>query len=172
MAADSSKVEIAIPGKTLGSLNSYIPGPGTHTYGDHIIASQLGYIVITAPKQAGSATAVNPARRLTKIVPAFGPEALPTLSVSRQAGAGGGRRRRQEVLPDVGNVVLCRVTRIMPRQAIVSIQQVRDTVLETEWQGVIRQQDVRATEKDKIKMYESFRPGDLVRAQVVRFTLF
>ena len=43
----------------------------------------------------------------------------------------------------------------MPKQAIVVIQQVGDTVLQTEWQGVIRVQDVRATEKDKVKMYLS-----------------
>lgn len=30
-----------------------------------------------------------------------------------------------------------------------------------------RQQDVRATEKDKVKIFSSFRPGDIVRAQVV-----
>lgn len=33
--------------------------------------------------------------------------------------------------------------------------------------GVIRSQDVRATEKDKIKMGECFRPNDIVRATVV-----
>ncbi|POR36432.1 Exosomal core protein CSL4 [Tolypocladium paradoxum] len=55
----------------------------------------------------------------------------------------------------------------MPKQAIVVIQQVGGTVLQTEWQGVIRVQDVRATEKDKVKMYESFKPGDVVRAQVI-----
>ena len=49
--------------------------------------------------------------------------------------------------------------------------EVGDTVLETEWQGVIRVQDVRATEKDKVKIYESFKPGDIVRAQVVSFFL-
>ena len=67
----------------------------------------------------------------------------------------------------MGNVVLARVVRLMPKQAIVVIQQVGATVLQTEWQGVIRVQDVRATEKDKVKMYESFKPGDVVRAQVV-----
>ena len=30
-----------------------------------------------------------------------------------------------------------------------------------------RVQDVRATEKDKVKTFSSFRPGDVVRAQVV-----
>jgi exosome complex component CSL4 len=30
-----------------------------------------------------------------------------------------------------------------------------------------RQQDVRATEIDKVDMYTSFRPGDIIRAEVV-----
>ena len=34
---------------------------------------------------------------------------------------------------------------------------------------VCRVQDVRATEKDKVKIFESFRPGDIVRAQVVSY---
>ena len=42
-------------------------------------------------------------------------------------------------------------------------------MLEGEWQGVIRVQDVRATEKDKVKIFESFRPGDIVRAVVVSY---
>jgi exosome complex component CSL4 len=78
-----------------------------------------------------------------------------------------GRRKRREVLPEVGNVVLCRVIRITPRQAVVAILVCGDTVLEAEWQGLIRVQDVRATEKDRVKIYESFRPGDIVRAEVV-----
>lgn len=32
-----------------------------------------------------------------------------------------------------------------------------------------RQQDVRATEIDKVDMHLSFRPGDIVRASVVSF---
>lgn len=34
-----------------------------------------------------------------------------------------------------------------------------------------RQQDVRATEIDKVDMHLSFRPGDIVRAVVVSFML-
>jgi len=30
-----------------------------------------------------------------------------------------------------------------------------------------RVQDIRATEKDKVQVYRSFRPGDIVRAQVI-----
>jgi exosome complex component CSL4 len=32
---------------------------------------------------------------------------------------------------------------------------------------IFSQQDVRATEKDKVKIYDSFRPGDIIRAEVV-----
>lgn len=32
---------------------------------------------------------------------------------------------------------------------------------------MIRAQDIRATEKDRVRVVESFRPGDLVRAVVV-----
>ncbi|GAO19742.1 hypothetical protein UVI_02030610 [Ustilaginoidea virens] len=85
---------------------------------------------------------------------------LATISVARHG-------RKREILPDVNNVVLARVVRLMPKQAIVVIQQVGETVLQTEWQGVIRVQDVRATEKDKVKMHESFKPGDIVKAQVI-----
>ena len=62
--------------------------------------------------------------------------------------------------------------RINPRQATVAILVVGESVLEAEWQGIIRAQDVRATEKDRVKIGESFRPGDVVRAQVVSLMLF
>ena len=74
---------------------------------------------------------------------------------------------KAEVLPEVNSIVLCKVTRITPRQANVAILVVGETVLDGEWQGLIRVQDVRATEKDRVKIFESFRPGDIVRAIVV-----
>jgi exosome complex component CSL4 len=38
--------------------------------------------------------------------------------------------------------------------------------------GVIRNQDVRATEKDKIKLAECFRGGDVVRGVVVCLSIY
>ncbi|KZZ88345.1 exosomal core protein CSL4 [Moelleriella libera RCEF 2490] len=145
---------IAVPGQILGPVSRYIAGPGTHVYQGNIASSLLGKVSINAP-----AKAPGPAKRLNKIT-APAPGDLATISVVRHG-------RKREVLPDVNNVVLARVVRLMPKQAIVVIQQVGDTVLQTEWQGVIRVQDVRATEKDKVKMHESFKPGDIVRAQVI-----
>ena len=33
--------------------------------------------------------------------------------------------------------------------------------------GVIRREDVRAMEKDSVEIFDSFRPGDMVRAHVI-----
>ena len=162
MAAEEMP-SIALPGNVLGPTSRYAAGPGTHIHEGNVVASLMGAVTVAAtPAQAAGP---GPAKRLNRITaPAAaaadrGPPA--TVSVARRGG------RRREVLPDVGHVVLARVVRLMPRQAIVVIQQVGATVLQTEWQGVIRLQDVRATEKDKVRMYESFKPGDVVRAQVV-----
>lgn len=182
-----STVPIAIPGQDLGAVLKYIPGPGTHVHNLHVCASVLGFIHVTTPPKPG-----GPSKRLTKITPAA-PTPLPTISVIRKPFTGGlvsetgsgpspeGKEETQvagaaqihgkgkaEVLPEVNSIVLCRVTRITPRQATVAILVVGETVLEGEWQGLIRVQDVRATEKDRVKIFESFRPGDIVRASVVR----
>ena len=77
------------------------------------------------------------------------------------------KEKKREIMPVVGSTVLCKVTRITPKQASVAILVVGETVLEGEWAGVVRVQDVRATEKDRVKVGESFRPGDVVRAVVV-----
>lgn len=154
-----SATAIAIPGQDLGSISQYQPGPGTHIYASRLYASILGAVRTTAPpKPAG------PQKRLTKITPAA-PQALPTISVLRPSATD--TKAKAEVIPKVNSVVLCKVTRITPRQATAAIFVVGESVLEGEWQGLIRVQDVRATEKDRVKIFESFRPGDVVRAVVV-----
>jgi exosome complex component CSL4 len=156
---------IAVPGQFLGQTTEYQPGPGTHIHDKKLYSSILGPITTTAPpKPAG------PQKRLTKIIPAA-PAPLPTISVVRDIAAASSKERgsksKAEIMPEVNSTVLCRVTRITPKQATVSILVVGQTVLDGEWQGLIRVQDVRATEKDRVKIFESFRPGDIVRAVVV-----
>lgn len=72
--------------------------------------------------------------------------------------------------PQEGSTVLGTVTRLSPLQATVSISVVDGIALSPgeDFNGVIRTQDVRATEQDKVKMSESFRGGDVVRGVVVR----
>lgn len=180
---------VALPGQLLGPASQYRPGPGVHLHEANLYSSLLGAVSITQSGPNSNTTSTSsssstpaaairgPPKRPNKLSAALQQQQshsastseLPTISVSR--GAAGGRQRQREVLPQVGNSVLCRVTRITPRQAVVAILVCGETVLEAEWQGVIRVQDVRATEKDRVKIYESFRPGDIVRASVVCITL-
>ena len=156
-------MSIVIPGQFLGPSSKYQPGSGTHLHNGNLYASVVGTVVtIEATSKQG-----GPQKRLNRItVPE--PQMLPTISVRRSLDKSKSRLpEKREVLPEVGKTVLCRVMRITPRQAVVAILVVNDSVLDGEWQGVIRSQDVRATEKDKVKIYDSFRPGDIVRAQVV-----
>ena len=80
-----------------------------------------------------------------------------------------GDRGGGTLLPEVGDEVFARVTRINPRQVWCEIVAVNGKAVSDSagFQGVVRQQDVRATEIDKVDMYESFLPADVIRASVL-----
>lgn len=73
--------------------------------------------------------------------------------------------------PAPNSVVLGSVTRLSPLQAMLSITVVDGVPLPAgeEFTGVIRTQDVRATEKDRVKIGDCFRGGDVVKGVVVSF---
>ena len=87
----------------------------------------------------------------------------------------GERITNTNVLPRVGDVVLARVSRVRVRQVDVVIQVVYpgDTeggegcVCADDWAAVIRKEDVRATEKEKVVCADGFRVGDVVRGVVI-----
>ncbi|KAI1365859.1 hypothetical protein F5Y08DRAFT_164681 [Xylaria arbuscula] len=174
MAVAAQAQTVAIPGQLLGPSNKYSAGPGTHIHESNLYSSLLGTVSITQPEKTA-----GPAKRMHRIAAlnnnnntastSSSTNTLPTISVApaNSSTAEPQQQDKREVLPEVGNIVLCRVTRITPREATVSILVVGDAVLSAQWQGVVRVQDVRATEKDRVKIYESFRPGDIVRAQVI-----
>ena len=54
-----------------------------------------------------------------------------------------------------------------PRFCKVAILGVESTPLKETFRGLIRKEDVRATEKDRVEIYKSFRPGDIVLARVI-----
>ncbi|KAK0255375.1 hypothetical protein B0A54_03141 [Friedmanniomyces endolithicus] len=133
---------IALPGQDLGPVSSNTVGAGTHLYGDHLFASIAGPVHTTAPKPPSKAP--------------------PTLSITRPTGA--------LLLPEVGTTVLGRITRTNARQANFSIQALGstgDVVLAEPLPAIIRQQDIRLTEIDKVTVAGSFRVGDVVRAVVI-----
>ncbi|KAJ2481067.1 hypothetical protein IWW56_002014 [Coemansia sp. RSA 2131] len=81
----------------------------------------------------------------------------PTIQVTRSA---------KFAVPTIGSHVLARVLRINPRAASVSIMMVGSTPCK-DFLGTVRVQDIRATEKDSVRVHLSFRPGDVIRAEVI-----
>ncbi|PFH54586.1 hypothetical protein AMATHDRAFT_37901 [Amanita thiersii Skay4041] len=71
--------------------------------------------------------------------------------------------------PAPNSTVLGVITRLSPLQATLSITVVDGIPLPAgeEFTGVIRTQDVRATEKDRVKIGDCFRGGDVVRGIVI-----
>jgi exosome complex component CSL4 len=63
--------------------------------------------------------------------------------------------------------VIARVTRLQTRQATLAILVVGEAVCADAIMAVVRREDVRGWEIDKVIMGESVRVGDLVRGVVV-----
>eukprot|EP00088_Acartia_fossae_P001975 TRINITY_DN10776_c0_g1_i1.p1 TRINITY_DN10776_c0_g1~~TRINITY_DN10776_c0_g1_i1.p1 ORF type:complete len:194 (-),score=13.41 TRINITY_DN10776_c0_g1_i1:134-715(-) len=76
---------------------------------------------------------------------------------------------QKTVVPSTGDIVTVEVLSVNPRFAKVHIKCVKDIVLPQPFRGQIRKEDVRAVEKDRVEMYKSFRPGDIVLARVISF---
>merc|ERR1712098_534324 len=65
------------------------------------------------------------------------------------------------------DIVTVKVLAVNPRFAKVHILCVGEVVLSEPFRGMIRKEDVRATEKDRVEMYRCFRPGDISLARVI-----
>ncbi|XP_061857414.1 exosome complex component CSL4 isoform X2 [Colius striatus] len=132
-------VRFCVPGERLCSTEEATAGSGTYTRHGFIFSSLAGC--------------------LEKRSEDSGVSVLPVVSVVRDA--------ESQLLPDVGAVVTCKVCSINSRFAKVHILYVGSTPLKSTFRGTIRREDIRATEKDKVEVYKSFRPGDIVLAKVI-----
>lgn len=151
---------LSLPGQVLDSTSSHQPGPGTHVYNSKILASIIGITVTT---------------------PATERKSKPTISIPRSASISlSTTTAKNNTLPVVGSVVLCRVTRVQKMQATASILVVNpsptatsyltysmSTNEELQFAAILRREDIRAYEKDKVVMNEMVRVGDIVRAGVI-----
>ncbi|KAJ3339998.1 Exosome complex component CSL4 [Gonapodya sp. JEL0774] len=77
------------------------------------------------------------------------------------------RDKEATAVPEIQAIVTGRIIRINPRFATMKVMVVGTTPTTEDFQGIIRLQDVRATEKDKVRIDRAFRPGDIVRARVI-----
>ena len=154
----------ALPGDVVGSTNTHLAGPGTHIWNSKICASILGPLSTISPSSKSS---------------------KPTMTISRTPIKSSTQPLKWNTLPALNSTVLCRITRVQQRQASASVLVVdpSPTVLIPEslahltittssaedvcFSAVLRREDVRLTEKDKVVMNECYRVGDIVRATVI-----
>ncbi|ORY15251.1 hypothetical protein BCR34DRAFT_183012 [Clohesyomyces aquaticus] len=183
---------IALPGQLLGPATKYAPGPGTHIHASNIYASIAGSVRplsskrVSVPLSTSTSQTSKPGAPKTKEkLGDKGTEKeklLPLITVSHtplQASdtdtdtctyTSSGRTissGSSNILPEVEAIVLARVTRLGARFATVEILVINDAVCRETFQGLVRREDVRATEKDRVRIEEVFRVGDLLRGVVI-----
>lgn len=133
--------ELAFPGDCLGSANQFSSGNGTYVREGQIYSSLVG-TMMTDPAGAGSAQ-----RPALHIIP----------KTSKAA----------DYVVRIGDTVLCKVGRVNYNQAFVDILMVGDLPLPFPVKAVIRREDIREKEIDKVVVHEFFKPQDVVRAVVI-----
>ncbi|KAH8491203.1 hypothetical protein H0E87_023373 [Populus deltoides] len=138
--------EMVTPGEVLGKATELKAGKGAYigSYRDTDI--QYVFSSLTGLRRTLSPSPDSPDQR-------------PTVEVTGHKAHG--------AVPEPGSVVIARVTKVMAKTASADIMCVGPKSVQEKFTGIIRQQDVRATEIDKVDMHLSFRPGDIVKALVL-----
>ena len=130
-----------VPGMRLcAAEDHYTSGHGTYAFHGYIYASLAGYLQLISNQKDNNHVLVE---------------------VHRPSG------KAQTAVPAIGDIVTAKVVSVNPRFAKVNIECVRDVTLTEPFRGQIRKEDIREFEKDKIEMYKSFRPGDIILARVL-----
>ncbi|CAO2836491.1 unnamed protein product [Amaranthus hypochondriacus] len=141
---DGDNIEHVTPGDVVGKATEFIPGKGTYLAADSagnkvIYASLTGCLTLSSS-----------------------PHSQDKRSVAEVTG-----HKAHGAVPEPGCTVLARVKKVMAKMASADIMCVGSKSVREKFTGIIRQQDVRATEIDKVDMHASFRAGDIVRAVVL-----
>ncbi|CAD6241743.1 unnamed protein product [Miscanthus lutarioriparius] len=132
--------DVVTPGELLGNSLTLAAGRGAYADGRSVRASVTGRRRIVPP-----APGSDDQRSTVEVV----------------------GHKAHGAVPQPGSVVIARVTKVMARMASADIMCVDSKAIKEKFTGMIRQQDVRATEIDKVDMYQSYRPGDIVKAKVL-----
>ncbi|KAL7750468.1 Cytoplasmic glyoxalase II [Sorochytrium milnesiophthora] len=133
-------MSVVVPGERIGSTADYAAGSGCYARDGVVYAAVVGAVTKTVPSASSG-------------------EKVTLVSVDRH--------RETSAIPYIGGNVLGQVKRINTRTAIVAIMMVDNAPVAENFEGEIRVENIRTTERDKVKVQESFRPGDIVRAKVI-----
>lgn len=150
--------QVVFPGDILkpsGSVGSYIAGAGTFVSEDGSIRASLIGTVIIDDNDLSNAGSNSSGLMKTAAAPRVSVKSLKCATTAR------------DYVIDVQDVVCCRVIRTNYNQAFVDILTVGDVPLPFPGKGVIRREDVRSEEVDKVVLRDFFTSGDIVRATVI-----
>eukprot|EP01039_Chlorochromonas_danica_P006541 gene6541-7215_t len=155
------------PGDCLGSAKEFSSGNGTYLKDGQIYSSLVGRLMTShshshshsqshsGSSQSGSSSAVRP---LLHIVPDH-PHQSQQQSHSHV--------KASDYILRIGDTVLCQVTRVNYNQAFVEVIMVGDLLLSFPVKAVIRKEDIREKEVDKVIIPDLLKPRDTVRAMVI-----
>ncbi|XP_071483335.1 exosome complex component CSL4-like [Diadema antillarum] len=129
--------QLCIPGERLAGESEYHSGPGTYIKHGLIYSSLAGHVCT---------------RHNTE-------QELPELTVLRE--------EVQTTVPQQNSLVTCKAVNITSKFCRCDILSVEGVQLTSTFRGMIRKEDIRATEKDKVEVHKSFRPGDIILARVL-----
>ncbi|KAM9942490.1 hypothetical protein ACTFIT_005873 [Dictyostelium discoideum] len=153
--SQSSSNDIITPGQRLCKESDFISSEGTYVHKGYIYSSVLGFKhVIKRNIDTTNENNVNNSNNSNEIE--NNKDYIVVL-----------KEKEPSVVPEIGSIVTVQVLRINPKLASVAILCVGTKALKETFNGIIRIQDVRATEIDKVEIYKSFRPGDIVLAQII-----
>lgn len=136
-----SAKRIVTPGEKVGELDQFARGYGVCEHNGALIATLVGRLV-----QDGRTKETD--KPVLRVASFKYPDGIVPL-------------------PDIGSRVTAKIIRVTPRAAHVEILVVDKQPLTELFKGMIRQQDVRQTEIDKVEIYKCFAPGDVVLAEVI-----
>ncbi|PAV78655.1 hypothetical protein WR25_15462 [Diploscapter pachys] len=140
----ASSSRVVIPGESLfPSAEDLRPGKGTYELHGHIYSSLLGYVYVREDTTDSRNIRVIEVRR--------------------------NEERHQHVSPHIGAIVTAKVINIGPRYAKCQLLSVEDTILGGDYTALLRKEDIRSTERDKIEISECVLPGDILLARVISF---
>ncbi|KAF0983040.1 hypothetical protein FDP41_011018 [Naegleria fowleri] len=153
-----------VPGTRIAQTDNYRPGKGTYVRDNRIHASLVGRVYISKEnmmdEQEHSGTLPSP---MSKSFSSKDVSDLPFIHVIQE-------NKHETIVPNIGSIVIAKVIKTTKAFAKVDILCVDGKPViksGSAISGLLRVQDIRATEVDKVILYDCLRPGDVIKAEVI-----
>ncbi|CAK1540990.1 unnamed protein product [Leptosia nina] len=131
-------INLSYPGFDLGEAKKdVISGPGTYIFNGRIRSALAGVI-----------NEYEDEKTKAKTISVVSPKA-------------------PSIVPKTGNKITARVTSVNARLVQCQILCVEDFVMSRPYRGILRKEDIRLLDKDKIDPYKCYRPGDIILAKIL-----